>query len=116
MGISKSRARHNTLVGGHLEFLGAPGPGVRKWTEKGLCIASKKTKTIFQIGGWRRYLGPSRVHVIRRCCFGGYARAFGYGSGFVMFCATAREYAMVIGRAFGSVDELGSWKRRNDFC
>jgi hypothetical protein len=29
-----------------------------------------------------------------------------------MFCATAREYAMVIGRAFGSVDELGSWKRR----
>jgi hypothetical protein len=39
--------------------------------EKGLCIASKKTETILQIGGWRRDLGPSCAHVIRRCLIWG---------------------------------------------
>ena len=110
VGISSQGLRRNFLVGGHLEFLGAPGPGVRNLGEKELCIASQKTKTILQIGGSRRCHGPS-LHIchstmlIWGLCQGICLPDGGYGCGFVMFCVTAREYAMVIGRAFGSVDE-----------
>jgi hypothetical protein len=78
--------------------------------EKELCIASQKTKPILQIGGSCRCHGPS-LHIchstmlIWGLCQGICLPDGGYGCGCVMFCVTAREYAMVIGRAFGSADE-----------